>query len=79
MSKQKTATIAAPDQNSKRSRRRKVRGFKGLEASSRKHRRALRRQSQSCLVYGTMLKPGDKKEGGYAQWSHTAGGSLRYW
>lgn len=33
----------SPDKNSKRSKRRKKRGFKSLEVSSRKHRRAAKR------------------------------------
>ena len=37
------ATMAQPDKNSLRSKRRANRGFKSLELSSRKHRRAKRR------------------------------------
>lgn len=78
MGKQKRATIAQPDPNSKRSKRRAKRGWKSLEQSSRKHKRAQRRLLASCKVYGSMLKPGEKKDNGAGSFVHTAGGSLQY-
>lgn len=69
-----------PDENSKRSKRRKNRGFKSLEVSSRKHRRAHERLLIACTLAGKTLKPGEKAEVkcGSSTWVHTAGGSMRY-
>lgn len=73
-----------PDPNSKRSIRRKNRGFKSLELSSRKHRRALGRQEEACTIAGKLLKPGQKhdretvKNGAKKPLLHTAGGSFKY-
>lgn len=72
------------DPNSKRSKRRKNRGFKSLDVSSRKHRRAARRSSESCSIAGKLVKAGDKATretvsgGAKKGFIHTAGGSLRY-
>jgi hypothetical protein len=79
MSKSKKATIAQPDPNSKRSKKRKVRGFKNLELSSRKHKRALRRLRPKLVVYGQILKPGEKKDNGPKTFMHTAGGAMKFW
>lgn len=66
-----------PNKDSRRSVRRKNRGFVSLERSSRKHRRALRRMAEACIIKGTQHKPGTKTESVYG-WTHTAGGALRY-
>jgi len=73
----------SPDPSSKRSKRRTNRGFKGLLASSRKHRRALRRQEQNRTINGKIEEPGTKAlcasgPNPRKQWLHTAAGSLRY-
>lgn len=71
-----------PTKNSKRSIRRKARGFVNLATSSRKHRRALGRMSRACLLNGRYLEPGEKSEvqpgPGTNSWLHTAGGSINY-
>lgn len=79
MAKGKTATIKQPDPNSKTSKRRKNRGFKSLELSSRKHRRAKRRSINSLMQYGKILKPGEKIDNGANSFVHTGGGSICYW
>lgn len=69
-----------PDPKSNRSKRRQNRGFKSLELSSRKHRRAGNRLAISCSLSGKSLKPGEKAEVkcGLSTWVHTAGGSMQY-
>ena len=67
----------SPNPNSKRSVRRKNRGFKSLEQSCRKHRRAARRMADACTIKGTTHKPGTKTQS-FGGWLHTAGGALRY-
>lgn len=79
MAKQKTATIKQADPNSKRSKRRKTRGFKSLEVSCRKHRRAARRSAVSRTQYGRLHEPGTKADGGSGTFVHNAGGSIRFW
>lgn len=78
----KRATKAAPSPESIRTRKRQNRGFKSLEVSSRKHRRALRRLTDSCTISGVTYEPGDKKipdmRGKIKVFMHTAGGSMRY-
>ena len=79
MSKQKRATKAAPSKDSQRSVRRANRGFKSLEESSRKHRRALRRLDEARTQYNKLLKPGEKSDGGVlGNFVHTGGGAMRY-
>lgn len=65
MKREHKATMAQPDPNSKRSKRRKARGFKSLAISSRKHRRAFRRNDIGRTVGanhngsgGTCYEPG---------------------
>lgn len=79
MSKQKRATKAGPDPNSKTTLRRKNRGFVSLEVSCRIHRRVARRLNQSCVVYGQLLEPGEKKVNGQGSFMHTAGGAMKYY
>lgn len=79
MSKQKTATKAAPQKDSLRSIRRANRGFKSLELSCRIHKRALRRSEFSRTQYGKVYPAGTKTDGGISgNFVHNAGGSLRY-
>lgn len=82
-SKRKVSTLKYPDANSKRSMRRANRGFKSLEVSSRKHRRALYRLLQAGVINSKVEQPGVKAmcaTGPHARkgWIHTAGGSMRY-
>ena len=67
----------APDPTSKTSISRKKRGFRSLEESCRKHRRAKRRSIQSRTHYGKTGNPGDRMDtsGGF---THIAGGSIKY-
>lgn len=65
-----------PQKDSKRSLRRKSRGFVDLSTSSRMHRRANRRLSIACTMNGQLHKPGEKAQVG--EWLHTAGGSINY-
>lgn len=80
----KRATIAQPNPNSKRTARRAKRNFKGLEASSRKHRRAARRSLEVRNISGTVYDAGvkqdtDMRRGGKLKASmHNAGGSMKY-
>jgi len=69
--------MKGPDPSSKTTKRRKNRGFKSLEVSSRKHRRAKRRSAQKCMVGGKELKPGEKMVGSN-DLMYTGGGSLKY-
>jgi len=84
MSRQKRATKAAPSPDSQRSVRRANRGFVSLEVSSRKHRRALRRLTDSQIISGVQYPAGTKKEPDAGRgmkthvFMHTAGGALRY-
>jgi hypothetical protein len=70
--------------NSKRTARRKKRGFKSLEVSCRKHRRAARRSSESRSIAGRVKEAGEKgpretvSGGAKKGFIHTAGGSLKY-
>lgn len=70
--------------NSKRTARRKNRGFKSLETSCRKHRRAKRRSEDSRSIAGKVREAGEKairetvSGGAKKGFTHTAGGSLRY-
>lgn len=72
--------MKGPDPKSNRSRRRSVRGFKSLETSSRKHKRAYRRLAWACSLEGKLNPPGTKNEVkcGTKGWLHTAGGSMRF-
>lgn len=65
-----------PDPNSKRSQKRRNRGFRSLLESSRKHRRAQRRQDESRSFNGRMHEPGEKEKCG--EWVFTAGGAYKY-
>lgn len=71
-----------PNPNSLRSKRRKVRGFQSLSVSSRKHRRALRRQLESRNIDGVSREPGEKIDVvpgiGSKSRIHTAGGAMKY-
>lgn len=76
-------TMKGPDANSITSGKRKNRGFKSLEQSSRIHRRALRRLSIAGIFNNKEHKPGEKglcavgpnpRRG----WMYTAGGALKY-
>lgn len=72
------------DPNSKRSKRRKNRGFKSLEVSTRKGRRAARRSADSRSIAGKVREAGEKatretvQGGAKFGFIHTAGGSLKY-
>jgi hypothetical protein len=82
--REKRATMAQPDPNSKRSRRRKNRGFKNLELSSRKHRRANKRQDSARVFNGADHKPGEKANCASGPnprraWLYTAGGAINFW
>lgn len=84
MSKQKRATKAAPDPDSKTSVKRKNRGFVSLEVSCRIHRRALRRLNLACTLGTVWYEPGTKKEpdlrgGKIKSFMHTAGGAMKYY
>lgn len=79
MSKNRRATKAGPSPDSLTTRRRRNRGFVSLEVSCRIHRRAKRRLDASRVVYGQMLEPGEKKQGGQGSFVHTAGGAMRYY
>lgn len=68
-----------PKPDSLRSKRRKNRGFKSLEVSSRKHRRAAARSLYSRTHYGKLGEPGQKMDGGSGTFVHQAGGSIKYW
>lgn len=75
--------MKAPDQNSKTSKKRKNRGFKSLELSSRKHRRALRRSIEKRTIGGVLHEAGHKEEpdlrgGRLKSFLHTAGGSIKF-
>lgn len=63
-----------PNPDSKRSKKRRNRGFRSLIESSRKHRRANNRQREKRFVDGVMRAPGEKAMEG----ALTAGGSLKY-
>lgn len=73
-----------PIKDSNRSKKRAKRGFKSLEESSRKHKRAYRRMSIACNINGNIYKPGEHVQlnvsgrAGANQWVCTAGGSLKY-
>lgn len=49
-----------PIKDSNRSKKRAKRGFKSLELSSRKHRRANKRMLIACNINGNTYKPGEK-------------------
>jgi hypothetical protein len=75
----KTATIKRPDPNSKRSARRRTRGFRGLLDSSRKHRRAQRRQLEGRFFNGKLHEPGQKADAAAGpNGLYTGAGSLHY-
>lgn len=76
--------MKGPQPNSKRTQRRKNRGWKSLQESSRIHRRALRRSINSRTISGTVYEAGKKVEpklhgGKLAVYLATAGGSIKYW
>lgn len=77
-SKKKISVMKSMNPDSKRSISRSNRGFKGLEQSSRKHRRAAKRSEQSRYQYGKVGQPGEKIQSGQKGFLHTCGGSLRY-
>lgn len=85
MSKQKTATIKYPDPTSKRSIRRANRGFKSLETSCRKHRRAAHRSAWTRNISGVVHPAGTRTEfnprpgNKLSSWLHNAGGSMKFW
>lgn len=71
-----------PIQDSKRSQRRRARGFRSLEVSSRRHRRAERRLAISQTIEGTRHKAGTPVALGLAKTkgltTHHAGGAYNY-
>lgn len=72
-----------PNPNSKTSKRRKNRGFKTLELSSRKHRRALRRSIEKRTIGGVLYEAGHKEEpdlrgGRLKSFLYNAGGSIKF-
>lgn len=67
-----------PDPNSKTSKARKKRGFRSLEESSRKHRRARNRSLFARTQYGKLGQPGEKMKDGNNSFVHIAGGSINY-
>lgn len=70
--------MKAPDPQSKRSARRKTRGFVSLEVSCRKHRRAKRRSLWVRNQYGKIGKPGELMYGASGSFAHRCGGSIKY-
>jgi hypothetical protein len=71
------ATIAQPNKDSLRSKKRANRGWVSLEKSSRKHKRAAKRSVVSRAQYGKLHEPGARVAEG-ASFMHIAGGSIRY-
>lgn len=74
--------MKSPDPQSKRSRKRRNRNFKGV-SSTRKHRRAMKRQDQTRFFNNTDHEPGVKADCATGPnprkgWSYTAGGALHY-
>lgn len=67
----------APNPDSNRSKKRKVRGFVSLEKSSRKHRRMMNRQLIARNQYGKIGEPGSPMGDGVS-FIHKAGGKQRY-
>lgn len=68
-----------PDKNSKRSKKRVLRGFISLEQSSRKHRRAKGRLIIACTISKTLYKSGEKVVPSGEKFMYTAGGSVKFW
>lgn len=72
----------SPDKNSKRSAKRRNRGFQSLELSSRKHRRAANRLAISQTIAGTRYAAGTKVDppaiGKEKTFLHTAGGKVDF-
>lgn len=71
------------DPSSKRSKRRRNRGFQDLQTSTRKHRRAYRRQMSSRIIEGKVMAIGEKDEpslkgGKLKVFLHTGSGKLKY-
>lgn len=71
------------DPNSKRSKRRKNRNFVDLLTSTRKHKRAYRRQMASRIIFGKVMKIGEKDEpslngGKLKVFLHTGSGKFDY-
>ena len=66
-----------PDPKSERSKRRKARGFKSVELSTRKGRRAARRITIACTIAGKRYEPGENAQV-TTKTTHRAGGRLDY-
>lgn len=68
-----------PNPDSKRSQKRRNRGFVSLEVSSRKHKRAIRRQKEKCTFNNSTYKPGERVDGcgPNKRWMYVAGGSYK--
>lgn len=75
MAKIKVDTSKGPDPKSERSNKRKARGFKSVELSTRKGRRAEKRTAIACTIKGQRYAPGSKA-GDHNEF--TAGGSRQY-
>lgn len=69
-----------PDKGSERSKRRQNRGFVSLEQSSRKHKRALKRQLISRTINGRLYPAGEPVDAAYSSddFVHHAGGKFNY-
>ena len=77
-SKSKRSVYKHPDPNSIRSKKRANRGFKDLEHSCRKHKRAAFRSLLKRTISGTLYPAGTKAEAKSIGWTHNAGGSIKY-
>jgi len=69
---------STPTKDSKRSQRRKARGFIFLEESTRKFRRAIKRLQSSCNINGQIYKPSTKINLQYTDLLATAGGKMNF-
>jgi hypothetical protein len=78
MTREHKATIAQPNKDSARSKKRENRNFISLEKSSRKHKRALRRSLVSRTQYGKLYEAGAKVNDGGDTFMHNAGGSIDF-
>lgn len=76
--KEKKNTSKGPDPKSTRSKKRANRGFRNLETSTRKGKRAERRSLIARTVNGTLYPPGTKVPNRQGQLEFTAGGSRKY-
>lgn len=74
----KKDTSKGPSPKSTRSKKRAARGFKSVELSTRKGRRAEKRSAIACTINGQRHAPGTKVPNRAGQMEYTAGGSRQY-